>query len=181
VSDLELIRWFPKEGDRTPTARAKLSPNLTNSGIRRVGKFEPEIQISGPPAVGPWLGFILSITRFCPSAVPSSLAVITVWRHWWDGIRASARDAGWRLSIGGTGFSLVPDGMLLVGPLESPEESSSGPEDTVLCGTGFPARPTCPKRVLGRLLGGGAASPTVSASSPWFLVCGGSLVTILKV
>ena len=74
----------------------------------------------------------------------------------------------------------MPGGMPFVEPLESPDERSSRPEDTVLCGAGFPARPACPERVLGRLLGGGVASPTVSTSSPWFLVRGGSLVTILK-
>ena len=41
--DLEAIRYFPKEGDNIPTARAKLSPNLAYSGIWSVGKFEPTI------------------------------------------------------------------------------------------------------------------------------------------
>lgn len=71
----------------------------------------------------------------------------------------------------------MPDGMLFFEPLESPDEFSSGSDDTTLCGAGFPAWPACLDRVLGRLLGGGAASPT---TSPGLLGCGGSLVTILK-
>ena len=63
LRNLEVIRCFPKEGDGTPTARAKLSPNLAYNADWSIGKFEPQIQISGPPVVGPRLGITFSITR----------------------------------------------------------------------------------------------------------------------
>ena len=70
LKDLEVVRHFPKEGDSTPTALAKLSPNLAYSGIWSVGKFEPQIPISGPPATGPRLGITFSITGSNPSVTP---------------------------------------------------------------------------------------------------------------
>ena len=69
LGDLEVIRCFPKESDSIPTARAKLSPNPAYNGLWSVGKFKPQIQISGPPVVGPRLGTTLSITKSSPSAV----------------------------------------------------------------------------------------------------------------
>ena len=60
ANGLEAIRCVTKEGDGTPTAQAGLFPNLTYSGPRSVGKFQPETQISGPPVVGPCLGFVIS-------------------------------------------------------------------------------------------------------------------------
>ena len=77
-SDLEVVSGFPKGGGRTRTARAKLSPNLTYSGIEHDGRFEPKMPISVPPTVDPFLGFTRSITEFRPSAVSSSPVVLTV-------------------------------------------------------------------------------------------------------
>ena len=92
----------------------------------------------------------------------------------------SAGDAGRWLSTDVAGGPLVPDDMLFVRPLESPDECSEGPAP---CDAGLPTgppRPLHPEPFLGSLEGGGTTAPSASTSSARFLVRGGSFGTILK-
>ena len=126
LNDLVVVSCFPvrvvKHTHRTSEIIPESRIEWCQAG-KPVGKFEPEIQISSPPVVRSRLGFVLSITASGPPIVSSSLAAVAAWRDWRDGIGASAGDGRLWLSAGGAETSLVLDGTLLVGPLESPDES----------------------------------------------------------
>ena len=74
----------------------------------------------------------------------------------------------------------MPDSMLFVGPLESPDESSARPEGPLPCDNGFPTWPTRPEPVLGSLEGRGSTASTASTSSAWLLVRRGSFDAMTK-
>ena len=74
----------------------------------------------------------------------------------------------------------MPDGMLFVGPLESPDESSARPDGQAPCDNWFPTWPTRPEPVLGSLEGRGSTASTASTSSAWLLVRGESFDAIMK-